>query len=104
MTTLARSRRRSSRRMRSGQPGALQLRTAIGVAVALFLRAPGWQGGAVGLVVGLLLVIRVRGTTLPRFITHRTGFVWDRRRRQRGEPESGEPFDVPMADGTQIGF
>jgi len=112
--------------MRSGQPRARQLRTAIGiggqrflpvldlltlelvvavgVAVALFLRAPGWQGGAAGFVVGLLLVIRVRGTTLPRFVAHRTGFAWDRRRRRGAEPESGEPFDVPMADGTQIGF
>src|SRR3954469_11699520 len=125
MTTASTSRRRSSPRMPSGPPQAGQLRTAtgiggqrflpvldlltlelavaVGVAVALFLRAPGWQGGAVGFVVGLLLVIRVRGTTLPRFIAHRTGFAWDRRRR-RNEPESGEPFDVPMADGSQIGF
>jgi type VII secretion protein EccE len=81
----------------------VELVVAIGVAVALYLRIPGWQGGAVGLAFALLLVVRARGTTLPRFIGHRLGFVWDRRRR-RGEPESSEPFDVSTADGTPIGF
>lgn len=122
---MSRGRRRSSRRVWRGQPQAGQLRTAIGiggqrflplidlliaelvvavgVAVALYRRVPGWQGAAVGLAVALLLVVRVRGTTLPRFIGHRLGFVWDRRRR-RAQPESSEPFDVATADGTPIGF
>lgn len=123
---MSRSRRRLSRRIWSGRSQDRQLRTtlgiggqrflpladlltlelvvAVGVAVALYLRAPGWQGAAVGLAVALLLVTRVRGSTLPRFTGQRLGFVWDRRRRRRAQPESGEPFDVPMADGTQIGF
>jgi type VII secretion protein EccE len=125
MTAVSRSHRRSSRRLWRGQPQDRQLRTtigiggqwflpltdvltlelivAVGVAVALYLRAPGWQGAAVGLAVALLLVTRVRGTTLPRFIGLRLGFVWDRRRRA-SEPVSSDPFDVPTADGAQIGF
>ena len=81
----------------------VELVVAVGVAVALYLRTPGWQGAAVGLAVALLLVTRVRGTTLPRSIAARLGFAWDRRRRG-SEPESEEPFDVPTADGAQIGF
>jgi type VII secretion protein EccE len=124
-TTLSRSRRRSSHRLWSAPPQAGQLRTtigiggqrflplgdlltlelivAVGVAVALYLRAPGWQGAAAGLAVALLLVTRVRGTTLPRFIGLRLGFLWDRRRRAN-ELASSEPFDVPTADGAHIGF
>jgi type VII secretion protein EccE len=123
---MSRSRRRLSLRVWSGRSQRPQLRTAIGiggqrflplvdlltlelvvavgVAVALYLRAPGWQGGAIGLAVGLLLVTRVHGVTLPRVVGQRVGFVWDRRRRRGGESNSGEPFDVPLADGTQIGF
>jgi type VII secretion protein EccE len=81
----------------------VELVVAVGVAVALYLRTPGWQGAAVGLAVALLLVTRVHGTTLPRSIAARLGFAWDRRRRG-SEPESEEPFDVPTADGAQIGF
>jgi type VII secretion protein EccE len=81
----------------------VELVVAAGVAVALYLRTPGWQGAAVGLAVALLLVTRVRGTTLPRFIVQRLGFAWDRRRRGSA-PESDEPFDVPTADDAQIGF
>src|SRR5262249_22487705 len=64
---------------------------------------PAWQGGAAGLAVGLLLVARVRGITLPRLVGLRVGYLMDRRRR-RNLPDSGEPFDAPMADGSQIGF
>jgi type VII secretion protein EccE len=122
---VSRGRRRSLRRVWSGQPQAGQLRTtvgiggrrflplvdllivelvvAVGVAVALYMRVPVWQGAAIGLAVALLFVLRARGTTLPRFIGQRLGFEWDRRRR-RVEPESSEPFDVSTADGTPIGF
>jgi type VII secretion protein EccE len=126
MTTVFRSRRRPSGRVRSGRSQDGQLRTAIGiggqrvlplvdlltlelvaavgVAVALYLQAPGWQGGVAGLAVALLLVTRVRGATLPRFVGQRVGFVWDRRRRRGAPPKSDEPFEVPMPDGAQIGF
>jgi type VII secretion protein EccE len=79
----------------------LELTVVVGIAVSLILRIPGWQGGSVGLAVGLLLVMRARGTTLPRLVGLRVGFVLDRRRRR---PDSDEPFDAAMADGTQIGF
>jgi type VII secretion protein EccE len=126
MTIVSGGRRRKSRPVWAEQPHGRQLRTAsgvggqrflplsdllalelvvaAGVAVALYLRAPGWQGGAVGLAFSLLLVTRVRSTTLPRTIGQRFGFVWDRRRRRRDKPESGAPFDVPTTDGAQIGF
>jgi type VII secretion protein EccE len=126
MTTVFRSRRRPSGRVRSGRSQDGQLRTAIGiggqrvlplvdlltlelvaavgVAVALYLQAPGWQGGVAGLAVALLLVTRVRGATLPRFAGQRVGFAWDRRRRRGAPPKSDEPFEVPMPDGAQIGF
>jgi type VII secretion protein EccE len=81
----------------------VELVVAGGVAVALFLSAPGWQGAVIGMAVALLLVTRVHGATLPRFIGQRIGFAWDRRRRHASS-ESNEPFDVPMADGAQIGF
>ena len=81
----------------------VELVVAGGVAVALCLSAPGWQGAVIGVAVALLLVTRVHGATLPRFIGQRIGFAWDRRRRHAG-PESSEPFDVPTADGAQIGF
>ncbi len=81
----------------------LELVVAVGVAVALYLRTPAWQGAAIGLAVALLLVTRARGTTLPRSIAARLGFAWDRRRR-RPAAESEEPFDVPTADDAQIGF
>jgi type VII secretion protein EccE len=125
MATVSRPDRRSSRRFWSRRPRARQLRTtvgigdrwflplgdlltlelivAVGVAVALYLRVPGWQGGAAGLAVALLFVTRARGTTLPRFIGLRLGFLWDRRQRGDG-PAGSEPFDVPMADGAHIGF
>jgi type VII secretion protein EccE len=81
----------------------LELLVAVGVAVALWIRGPGWQGAAVGMGVALLFVMRVRGTTLPRFIAIRCGYLWDRRRR-RSAPDPTDPFDVPAADDAQIGF
>jgi type VII secretion protein EccE len=80
-----------------------ELVVAAGVAFALYFHTPGWQGAAGGVAVALLLLTRVRGTTLPRSITQRIGFAWDRRRR-RSAQGSGDPFDMPTADGAQIGF
>jgi type VII secretion protein EccE len=82
---------------------AVEIAVAVGVAVALISGVPGWQGGAVGLVVGLLLVVPVRGRTAPRAIGRRFGFLIDRRRRV-GASQLTEPFDAPTADGAQIGF
>jgi type VII secretion protein EccE len=126
MTIVSGGRRRKSRPVWRQPPHGRQLRTAsgvgghrflplsdllilefvvaVGVAVALYLRAPGWQGGAIGFAAALLFVTPVRGTTLPRSVARRSGFVWDRRRRTRDKYESSAPFDVPTSDGAQIGF
>jgi type VII secretion protein EccE len=82
---------------------ALEVLVAVGVVIALYLGAPGWQGGVVGLGVALPFVTPVRGTTLPRTIALRWGFLRNRHRRaDRRAP--ADPFDVPGPDGAQIGF
>ncbi|WP_244895949.1 type VII secretion protein EccE [Mycobacterium asiaticum] len=81
----------------------LQLLVTAGAVAAPILGFRGWQGGIVGLAIACVLVVRFRGTTLPRLIGLRTGFWWQRRRRAR-KIIPAEPFDVPMADGNLIGF
>jgi type VII secretion protein EccE len=82
---------------------ALEVLVAVGVVIALYLGSPGWQGGVVGLGVALPFVTPVRGTTLPRSIALRWGFLRNRRRRaDRRAP--ADPFDVRGPDGAQIGF
>jgi type VII secretion protein EccE len=81
----------------------LQLLVAGGLIIALLIGAPGWRGAAAGLALALLLVIRLRGTTLPRLIALRLGFWWERRRRSQKKLPA-EPFDVPTSDGSLIGF
>jgi type VII secretion protein EccE len=82
---------------------ALEILVAVGVVAALALGVRGWQGGAVGLAVALLLVAPVRGTTLARAVALRWRFLRDRR-RQAGTPLPAEPFDITASDGAQIGF
>jgi type VII secretion protein EccE len=80
-----------------------QLLVASGLVVAVILGVPGWQGAVAGLALALLLVIRRRGTTLPRLISQRLGFIRERRKRTRKKLPA-EPFDVPMSEGSLIGF
>jgi hypothetical protein len=40
---------------------------AVGLTVGLLLDRPGWDGGAAGLAVALVFVVRVSGVTLPRW-------------------------------------
>lgn len=82
----------------------LQVLIAVGLTIALLAGRPGWQGAAVGLVVALVLVVRGRGTTLPRLVGLRLRFLLQRRRRARKHAGPAEPFDVPASDGTLIGF
>ncbi|OBJ52937.1 type VII secretion protein EccE [Mycobacterium sp. 1423905.2] len=84
----------------------LQLLVAAGTVIAPLLGFPGWQGSVAGLALALIVVIRVRGMTLPRLVVARTGFWIQRRRRNRkgARKVPAEPFDVPMADGALIGF
>lgn len=87
---------------------ALQIVVAVGIVVALGLNRPGWQGAVAGLVMALLLVSPLAGgTTLPRALGLRWGFLRNRRRRTGKNapgPLPTEPFDVPTSDGLQIGF
>ncbi|OBA90980.1 type VII secretion protein EccE [Mycolicibacterium fortuitum] len=87
---------------------ALQIVVAVGIVVALGLDRPGWQGAVAGLVMALLLVSPLAGgTTLPRALGLRWGFLRNRRRRtgkNAPRPLPTEPFDVPTPDGLQIGF
>lgn len=87
---------------------ALQIVVAVGIVVALGLDRPGWQGAVAGLVMALLLVSPLAGgTTLPRALGLRWGFLRNRRRRTGKNapgPLPTEPFDVPTSDGLQIGF
>ena len=71
--------------------------------MALSLGAPGWQGGAVGLAIALLLVTPVRGATLARSVALRWRYLRDRHRRVDNR-QPAEPFDVTASDGAQIGF
>ncbi|CPW81698.1 ESX-5 secretion system protein EccE5 [Mycobacteroides abscessus subsp. bolletii] len=82
----------------------LQVLIAVGLTIALLAGRPGWQGAAVGLVVALVLVVRGRGTTLPRLVGLRLRFLLQRRKRARKHAGPAEPFDVPASDGTLIGF
>ncbi|SHR55663.1 type VII secretion protein EccE [Mycobacteroides abscessus] len=82
----------------------LQVLITAGLTIALLAGLPGWQGAAVGLIVALMLVVRGRGTTLPRLARLRSGFLLERRKRARKHLAPAEPFDVPASDGTLIGF
>ncbi|HJT93681.1 MAG TPA: type VII secretion protein EccE [Mycobacterium sp.] len=82
---------------------ALEILLTAGVVVALYLRAPGWQGAVTGLALGLLVVTPVRGTTLARSIARRWRFLRHRRRKADRRPPA-DPFDVTASDGAQIGF
>ncbi|WP_319446527.1 MULTISPECIES: type VII secretion protein EccE [unclassified Mycobacterium] len=125
MSTRTHRLRRPSRAVQSARQGPDQLRTttavgpqrflpltdllvlelvvAAGLGLALYLGAPGWQGCAAGLAAALLLVTRVGGATLPRWIGLRVGYLRDIRRRS-GAPAPADPFDVAASDGEQIGF
>jgi type VII secretion protein EccE len=82
---------------------ALQISFASGLAAALLLGKPGWYGAATGLGVGVLLVLRIRGQSIPGWTSQRLGFSYElRRRRRRGQ--RFEPFDVELPDGSSIGF
>lgn len=81
----------------------LEILVAAGVLLALPLGEPAWRGAAVGFAVALLLVTRVRGTTLPGLIRLRVGYLWDQHRRARAQ-QPADPFDVTASDGEQIGF
>ncbi|WP_073694113.1 type VII secretion protein EccE [Mycobacterium sp. ST-F2] len=81
----------------------VQVLIAIGLAAALLMRQPGWYGAAAGLAVALLLVVRVRRLSFPRWVAMRAGFTRARRDREKRSVRF-EPFDADLTDGGQIGF
>ena len=82
---------------------ALQISFVSGLVVALLLEKPGWYGAAAGLGVGVLVVLRVRGQSVPGWMSQRLLFSHDlHRRRRRGQ--RFEPFDAELPDETPIGF
>src|SRR5437764_1136227 len=62
-----------------------------------------WYGAAIGLGVALVSVSRIRGLSMPRWVSARLGF-WYQRRRRKGRTEQPEPFDTELPDGSHIGF
>jgi type VII secretion protein EccE len=77
---------------------------AAGLIIAGTLRnEPGWYGAAIGLGVALVSVSRIRGLSMPRWVSARLGFWYQRRRRKNGIGQP-EPFDANLPDGSHIGF
>jgi type VII secretion protein EccE len=76
-----------------------------GLAVGQLLNWPRWYGAAAGLGAALMVVVPVRGLSLPRWASVWLGFWYARHRRgRRIEPERREAFDEELADGSRIGF
>lgn len=82
---------------------ALQIFVSAGIAIALVMEKPGWYGAAAGLGGGVLLVLRIRGQSIPRWTSQRLGFWYELRRRKR-RVQRFEPFDTELPDGSRIGF
>jgi type VII secretion protein EccE len=81
----------------------LQISVAGGVAVALLLEKPGWNGAVAGLGAAVILAVRIRGLTISRWMSARLGFWYELRRRKR-RTQRFEPFDSQPSAGPPIGF
>ena len=81
----------------------LEFLAALGIAIALLVNVPWWQGGLAGLVLSLVFVVRLRGTTLPRALAARFDYFRGQRSKTR-KRTAAEPFDVPLGDDAQVGF
>ena len=77
---------------------------AVGVVVALYLDVPGWQGGAVGLAVALLLVTPSARHDAAAGHRRCAGVPVGPAPTEHGQAAPAEPFDVSASDGVQIGF
>ncbi|MUL78858.1 type VII secretion protein EccE [Mycobacterium sp. CBMA226] len=76
---------------------------AAGLTVALLSGTRGWYGALGGVALAMPLVVRFRGSTLPRRAARWLAFTSERRRR-RGTAAIPVPFDATMPDGSPIGF
>jgi type VII secretion protein EccE len=81
----------------------VQSLAAIGLGVAILLHQPGWHGSVAGLGIALLLAVRLRGLSIPRWATGRAGF-WRDRHRRRKKAKPTDPFDAEQPDGSRIGL
>jgi ESX secretion system protein EccE len=81
----------------------VQLLIIAGLSGARLFAFRGWHGAAVGLAIAGLLLVRLRGQTLPQWTALWLGYVHKRHNRLRGMTIA-EPFDAEMSDGSQIGF
>lgn len=79
----------------------VQFLTAVGLVACLILHRPGWYGAAAGLVVGLLLVVRVRGLSVSRWVLRQREF---RDERHTDAHVVSDPFDATLPEGARIGF
>ncbi|EIC62635.1 type VII secretion protein EccE [Mycobacteroides abscessus] len=82
---------------------ALEFLVAAGIMIALLVGKSWWIGGVAGLLLSLLLVVRIRGTSVPRALAARLDFFFGRQSKTRKTPPA-EPFDTPLDGGAQIGF
>src|SRR5262245_16706241 len=81
----------------------VQLFVLAGMIIGRVLNEPRWYGAATGLGVALVLVVQIRGWSVPLLISERLRFWYERRRRKR-KSEDFEPFDADLPGDAQIGF
>src|ERR1700744_551000 len=74
----------------------VQCFAAAGTVVQMVAKGPRWYGFAAGAGIALLMVVRLRGFSMPRRISERFGFLYQRRQRKSGT-EAAEPFDSELA-------
>lgn len=83
----------------------MQCFVAAGLAVEQLLNWPRGCGAAAGFGAALASVVPMRGLSLPRWVSVRLGFWYQRHTRGRGiEREHREAFDEQLPDGSLIGF
>ena len=79
----------------------LQVFIVAGIIGGRLLGFRGWHGGAFGLAIASIFLLRFRGLTLPQWIALWVSYIC--RKRLRSSPIV-EPFDAETSDGSQIGF
>jgi type VII secretion protein EccE len=81
----------------------VQLLVVAGMVAARPLGFRRWHAAALGLAIAGLLLVRIRGKTLPQWAALGLGYVRERRNRFPGAAVP-EPFDAEISGGPHIGF
>ena len=81
----------------------LEVFVGAGIVAAQPLGFRRWHGAALGLAIACLLLVGIRGRTLPQWAALGLGFVWGRWNRFPGVAVP-EPFDAEISGGSHIGF